>query len=247
MFAIALYYFLCDGPELLAAAENLIPVRIDYQRELMTRFDQVVRAVVLSTFLSALAQGLLTTIALGLAGFDHLLIFFVLASLAAMIPLAGTWIVWGPCAAWLAWHEHSYGWAMFLVVFGIGVVGTVDNVIRTYILNSSAKLHPLLAFVSVLGGLQVMGLWGVFIAPVVAACLHALMQIFNAELRAFSQERTATRPTMTEDTVTPPVVPAPAETTQHASLRSDGVKNSHAKQVAKPAAVSSSRSKRRKR
>ncbi len=243
MFAIALYYFLCDGPELLAAAENLIPVRIDYQRELLNRFDQVVRAVVLSTFLSALAQGLLTTFALAVAGFDHLLIFFVLSSLAAMIPLAGTWIVWVPCAAWLAWHEQSYGWAAFIVVWGLGVVGTVDNLIRTWILNTNAKLHPLLAFVSVLGGLQVMGLWGVFIAPVVAACLHALMQIFNMELRAFSQERSLVRPAMyDEDTVTPPVVPTPAET-------SPAPRESHAKpaRAPQPVAAGGSRSKRRKR
>lgn len=190
MFAIGLYYFLCDGPAIVEAAESLIPVRIDYQRQLLRRFDEVVRAVVLSTFLSALAQGILTAIALWIARFDHLLVFFVLASLAAMIPLAGTWLVWGPCVLWLMWREQAYGYAAFVAIWGALVVGTVDNVIRTYILNSSAKLHPLLAFVSVLGGLQVMGLWGVFIAPVVAACLHALMQIFNAELKAFSQERT---------------------------------------------------------
>lgn len=242
MFGIALYYFLCDGPELLAAAENLIPVRSDYQRELLDRFDQVVRAVVLSTFLSALAQGLLTTFALALAGFDHLLIFFVLSSLAAMIPLAGTWLVWAPSAIWLAWYEQSYGWAAFIVLWGLGVVGTIDNVIRTYILNTNAKLHPLLAFVSVLGGLQVMGLWGVFIAPVVAACLHALMQIFNAELRAFSQERSLVRPALDEDTVTPPVVPTPAE--PRAAPKDELAKATHSP---RPVTAGTSRSKRRKR
>ena len=65
-------------------------------------------------------------------------------------------------------------------------MGTMDNIIRTYVLQSDAKLHPLLAFVSVLGGLQV---WGVFIGPIVASCLHALIQIFNTELKAFSQEK----------------------------------------------------------
>ncbi|MGC1273639.1 MAG: AI-2E family transporter [Planctomycetaceae bacterium] len=209
MFSIGLYYFLCDGPELIKAAEALIPVRNDYQQELLRRFDQVVRAVVLSTFLSALAQGILTTIALWALDFHHLFVFFVLASLAAMIPLAGTWVVWAPCAAWLALHEHAYLKAAGLVIFGLVVVGTVDNLIRTYILNSSAKLHPLLAFVSVLGGLQVMGLWGVFIAPVVAACLHALIQIFNAELKTFSQERAAVRDGTDDDEMPLPTISRP--------------------------------------
>jgi predicted PurR-regulated permease PerM len=234
MFAIGLYYFLCDGPAIVEAAESLIPVRIDYQRELLRRFDEVVRAVVLSTFLSALAQGVLTTAALGVAGFDRLLVFFVLASLGAMIPLAGTWLVWGPCVLWLIWREQAYGYAAFVAIWGVLVVGTIDNVIRTYILNSSAKLHPLLAFVSVLGGLQVMGLWGVFIAPVVAACLHALMQIFNAELKAFSQERTAGREGPDVGTGEPATIPAVA---------SPGIKAP----TAKPVVAGAGQGKRRKR
>jgi predicted PurR-regulated permease PerM len=242
MFAIGLYYFLCDGPALVEAAEGLIPVRVDYQREILHRFDQVVRAVVLSTFLSALAQGLLTAAALGIAGFDHLLVLFVVASLSAMIPLAGTWLVWAPCAVWLAWHEHSYGYAAFLTVWGLAVVGTIDNVIRTYVLNSSAKLHPLLAFVSVLGGLQVMGLWGVFIAPVVAACLHALIQIFNAELKAFSHERIAVQQASLDEAVTPPVTPPPEEPVLRAP-----VSETVTKAVPRPVAAASGRGKRRKR
>ncbi len=239
MFAIGLYYFLTDGPALVEAAESLIPVRIDYQRELLRRFDQVVRAVVISTFLSALAQGLLTTVALGVLGFDHLLVFFVLASLGAMIPLAGTWLVWAPCAVWLAWHEQDYVSAGGLALFGLIVVGTIDNVIRTYILNSSAKLHPLLAFVSVLGGLQAMGLWGVFIAPVVAACLHALIQIFNAELMAFSQERTAGRQSP-DDAADRPADGGPASPAVVAETRTGHL-------VATPIPAAGGRSKRRKR
>jgi hypothetical protein len=57
------------------------------------------------------------------------------------------------------------------------------------VLHSNVKLHPLLAFVSVLGGIQVMGLWGIFIGPIVASCLHALIKIFNTEIVAFSEER----------------------------------------------------------
>lgn len=216
MFSIGLYYFLCDGPDLLVAAENLIPVQRDYQRQLLTRFNQVVRAVVLSTFLSALAQGVLTTFALGIAGFDHLMALFVLASLVAMIPVAGTWVVWVPCVLWLVFFEQSYVAAGLVTLFCAIVVGTVDNLIRTFVLNNSARLHPLLAFVSVLGGLQVMGLWGVFIGPIVAACLHALVQIFNMELTEFSNERQALAPAGLSPN-SPPSPSEPAESIEKAT------------------------------
>ncbi|QDT24709.1 AI-2E family transporter [Gimesia chilikensis] len=188
MFVIALYYFLADGYVLVESTQSLIPVHLDYQRQLIDKFQKVVRAVVLGTFLAAIGQGLMTAIALYIVGFEHFFILLILATITSMVPLMGSWIIWGPCAGWLM-YEGDWGAAIFLTLFGTLVVGTMDNVIRTYILQSDAKLHPLLAFVSVLGGLQMMGLWGVFIGPIVASCLHALVQIFNAELRAFSKEK----------------------------------------------------------
>ena len=119
--------------------------------------------------------------ALWALGFGHFFLFTIVATFSALIPLAGTWLVWLPCAVYLA-YQGSWIWALLLAVYGFGLVGTLDNIIRAYVLHSDAKLHPLLAFVSVLGGLQVMGLWGVFIAPVVASCLYALIRIFNEEL-----------------------------------------------------------------
>jgi len=188
IFVIAFYYFLADGPNLLEGAQQLIPVHQEYQRQLLVQFNQVVRAVVLATFLAAIAQGLATGIGLYFCGFSHFLVVTLVASLMSLVPFVGTWLIWGPAAAWLAWTGHTWS-ALFLVVYGLAFVGTIDNVIRTYVLNSNVKLHPLLAFVSVLGGLQVMGLWGVFIGPIVASCLYALVKIFNTELLAYSQER----------------------------------------------------------
>lgn len=188
IFAVAFYYFLADGPELLKGAEQLIPVHQEYQRQLVEQFNQVVRAVVLATFLAAIGQGVATGIGLYFCGFGHFFVITLLATLMSLVPFVGTWLIWGPAAAWLAWSGNTW-LAVFLVVYGLAFVGTVDNVIRTYVLNSNIKLHPLLAFVSVLGGLQLMGLWGVFIGPIVASCLYALVKIFNTELLAFSQER----------------------------------------------------------
>ena len=202
MFLVALYYFLADGKHLLQSAERLIPVQAAHQQELAGRFATVVRAVVLATFMAAFVQGLATALALQVCGLGHFVIFFALASVAALIPLAGTWIVWAPCAVWLATQGHV-GAAIGLTVFGIVVVGLLDNVVRTYVLNSDAELHPLLAFVSVLGALQVMGLWGVFIGPIVASCLYALVRIFNAELDELAHLRKQSQPIL-------PIVPSDA-------------------------------------
>jgi predicted PurR-regulated permease PerM len=188
IFVVALYYFYADGTALLAATETLIPVQADYQRQLLNQFAKVVRAVVMATFMAALVQGVATTLALWLAGFENLFILFILATVASLIPMAGAWLIWGPCAVILV-ARGQVGAAVLLAVYGVAVVGMIDNVVRTYVLKSDTKLHPLLALISVLGGLQVLGLWGVFIGPIVASCLHALIKIFNLELVEFSRER----------------------------------------------------------
>ena len=191
IFAVALYYFFADGTELLQSTENLIPVHVDYQREMLNQFATVVRSVVSATFFAGLAQAIATTLALWVAGFDHLLVLFVLCLLASLIPMAGAWLVWAPCAVILVQQGHHFG-AVLLAIYGLAFVGMLDNIVRTYVLNNSAKLHPLLALISVLGGIQVMGLWGVFIGPIVASCLHALVKIFNHELVELSKETFST-------------------------------------------------------
>lgn len=189
MLVIALYYFLADGPAFMVTAERLIPISVEYQRELRKKFDTVVRAVITATFFSALGQGFATALMLcAYYGFGHFVILFILATFASMVPLFGTWLVWGPCVIWLLLHGVWIPAILFLLI-GVAVIGTMDNVIRTYVLQSDAQLHPLLAFVSVLGGVQVMGLWGVFIAPIVASILHALIVIFNTEISVLSKER----------------------------------------------------------
>jgi len=187
-FLTALYYFLADGPAILAAAEELIPLPVDHQQKLAERFARTVRAVVIATFTAAFAQGLATAVALQVCGIGYFVIFVVIGSIAALIPLAGAWMVWGPCAVWLGLQGHWLA-AIGLTVWGLAVVGMLDNVVKMYVLESEADLHPLIAFISVIGALQVMGLWGIFIGPIVASCLFALIQIFNEELKEMAKER----------------------------------------------------------
>jgi len=228
MYAIALFYFFADGTELIASAEKLIPVHAEYQRELLREFAKAVRAVVVATFLAAIAQGLATTLALWFFGFSHLFVLFAICTLGALIPIAGTWLVWIPCAVVL-FAEGHWGQALALSIYGAAFVGFLDNVIRAWVLNTDTKLHPLLAFISVLGGIQAMGLWGVFIGPIVASCLHALVKIFNHELFQLSRDRqlalstsepSAAGPSATEPAVTAmPGAKPPAKATSRSTSK----------------------------
>lgn len=216
MFVIALYYFFFDGAALLSATEGLIPVHVGYQRQLLRQFDKAVRSVVLATFLAAIAQGIATGLLIYVVGaatgtplLKHFFIISIIATLASLIPVAGTWLIWGPVVIWLGIQEN-WLWLTIVAVVGAGPIGMMDNVIRAFVLQSDTKLHPLLAFISVLGGLQAMGLWGIFIGPIVASCLHALVQIFNTELKELSKERSSGSPTLVETALSDSVSPKQA-------------------------------------
>jgi len=203
IYGMALYYFLADGSHLLTTSKSLIPVDIQHQQELAEEFAKVVQAVVVATFLAALGQGIATVAALWVFGFNHLFALGALATLSALVPLLGTWVVWVPCAIWLFTHGRVTE-SIILSTYCILFVGFLDNIIRTYVLNSNVKLHPLLAFISVLGGIQAMGLWGVFIGPIVACCLYALIKVFNAELDQFSAMRREAEVAAQESLSSPP-------------------------------------------
>ncbi len=189
VFVTAVYFFLADGPHLLEATQCMLPVNREHQDRLLDQFVKVTRAVVIGTFAAAVAQGLATGVGLYFAGMERIMLLTVVATLVAVVPMAGTSLVWIPCAIWMCFSRDNWVYPVILFVLFNGlVVGSLDNLIRSYVLNSDVKLHPLLAFISVLGGLQWLGLWGVFVGPVIASCLYAMITIINEELALYAQQ-----------------------------------------------------------
>jgi predicted PurR-regulated permease PerM len=116
--------------------------------------------------------------------------------LLSTIPMAGAAIVWVPAAIYLAATGH-WGKAIFLTAWGAIVIGLIDNLLRPKLVGQRAKLHELIIFFAVLGGLQVFGVLGLFVGPVVAAIALALLEVFHrgnaaAALAEGSEERGAT-------------------------------------------------------
>lgn len=192
VYLTALFFFLSDGPSLIQALREMVPVESEQQERMALEFTKVTRAVVTATLLAAVVQALLTASAMQVLGFGHFLVFLVITTIAALIPMVGAWLVWLPFVVVLAADGH-YSSAVGLALFGWFGISLVDNIVRMYILNTDAQLHPLLALVSVLGALEVMGLWGIFIGPIVASCFTAALRIANQELRLIMLEQRQAR------------------------------------------------------
>ncbi|MCO8121382.1 AI-2E family transporter [Stieleria sp. TO1_6] len=182
IMVISIYFFFVDGPAMVRTLMRLSPLDDAYELRLLGEFEKTSRAVVLASVLSALAQGFLAAIAFFFFGFQSFILLFMVTTVMALIPFLGAASVWVPCAIYLAAVDQRYGAAIFLAIYGAGVVSSIDNVIKAYVLHGHSELHPLVALLSVLGGVPVFGPIGILIGPMVVVFLQTLLEILNHEL-----------------------------------------------------------------
>lgn len=191
IMAVAMYFFLADGPRMIDTIMRLSPLDDRYERELLSDFTNVSRAVVLATLLSAIVQGLLGGVGYYLAGFQSVVLLILLTTLLAMVPFVGAAAVWFPAALWLYFFDERPLAAILMLVYGAAVVSSVDNLIKPLVLHGRSRLHPLLALLSVLGGVNALGPIGILVGPMTVAFLQTLLNILHRELTQFDRERGA--------------------------------------------------------
>ena len=104
--------------------------------------------------------------------------------LLTLVPFVGAAIVWVPVCLWLYAVEGRTTAAVLLAVYCIAVVSMVDNLVKPLVLHGRSNLHPLLALLSVLGGVQALGPIGIFVGPMVVAFLQTLLNMVHAELNS---------------------------------------------------------------
>jgi predicted PurR-regulated permease PerM len=190
---VSVYFFFVDGPMIIAALTRLSPLDDRYERELLDEFDRVSRAVVLATLLSAVVQGVLAGIGFWVAGVNAVFLLTLLTMLCALVPFVGAAAVWISVCLWLVFFEDRWLAAILLAVYGTAIISTADNVVKPMVLHGRSNLHPLLALLSILGGVQALGPIGILIGPMIVAFLQTLLNILSRELTAMA-ERSSTPP-----------------------------------------------------
>jgi predicted PurR-regulated permease PerM len=179
---VSIYFFLLDGPRMIDWVIAMIPLEASHTQELVSRFVNVSRAIVTATLLSAVVQGVLAGIAYRIAGLDSVFLLMSLTMLLAMIPFVGAVSVWLPCCLWLFFAHNSPAAAIGLAIFGTAIISQADNVIKPYVLHGQSNLHPLLALLSVLGGVQALGPVGIVVGPMAVAFLQTLLAMVRTEI-----------------------------------------------------------------
>jgi len=172
-----LFFFLRDGAELARKIRTAVPLAEHQKRRLQLKFNRVVRATVKGNVLVAVTQGALGGLIFWFLDIPSALLWAVLMAFLSLLPAVGAGIVWGPVAAYFLLSGAIWQ-GVVLGLFGVFVIGLVDNVLRPILVGKDTKMPDYLILISTLGGLSIFGLNGFVIGPLIAALFMSSWALF---------------------------------------------------------------------
>ncbi len=176
MMLFLLFFLLRDSDKFLKQLVALVPLPAERRDPLLRYLGEVTRAVVYGSTITAIVQGLLVAAGFAIAGLPSPLVFGVVAMIAALLP-AGAMVVLVPAVLYLLIQAH-WGWAIFLAVWGAGIV-LVENVVRPLLTAHRANVSTLAVFVGAIGGVSAFGVLGLILGPVLLSFAVAIVRFLT--------------------------------------------------------------------
>jgi len=180
-FAIMLYtlfFFVRDGDRFLRMVMKILPLGMGREKLLYERFIVTARSTLKVTLIIGGIQGTLGGIVFLVTDVEGALIWGLLMILMAIVPLVGCSIIWAPAGILMLLTGHIWEGILILAV-GFLVISTVDNVLRPILIGKDVEMHPLLIFLSTLGGIILFGFSGFVIGPVITSLLIAIWEMYE--------------------------------------------------------------------
>ncbi len=175
-----LYYFLKDGQRFVVWLRRTVPLNDDGVDELFEAVDDIMSAVLMGHVLVAVFQGVIAGIGLAVVGIPNAAFWTAVMIVLALLPIVGSFLVWGPAAGYLFVTGNPVV-AAALFVYGTIVVGVSDDYLRPVVVDRYVQINPSVIIIGVLGGLYVLGFMGIFFGPIVIGLLQPTVELFTDE------------------------------------------------------------------
>lgn len=179
---VTLFFLLRDGKQFFRRVQHLLPMDREHQERLFKNIVDAVLAVVHGSFVVAMIQGLLAGLAYYFLGVPFAVLWGVATGFFALLPVGGSTLVSIPASLYLFFQGEAIR-AVALLVWSLGIVGTVDNVLKPLLIGNRLGLPVLFLFFGILGGLALFGAIGIVLGPVIFALLRALLDLYSQEYR----------------------------------------------------------------
>jgi predicted PurR-regulated permease PerM len=175
------FYLVRDGYEMLQKGRALSPLRKEQEEELLHGIRAVAKSVLLGTFLTALCQGLVGGIGLAIVGIPGLF-WGTVMGFASLIPIVGTALIWIPATVYLIIMGNMKS-AIFLALWSIFLAGSIDNILRPFLMRGEGRMSPFYIFLAIIGGVQYFGPAGILYGPLILSFAMIMLFLYGAEYR----------------------------------------------------------------
>jgi predicted PurR-regulated permease PerM len=174
------FFFYRDGEALVQMLrDGLIKLAGELGEALLTAIQHTVAGVVQGVFGTALAQAIVAVIGYLIAGVPGAFLLAAATFFLSMLPI-GPPLLWIGASIWL-YSQGSHGWAIFMVLWGVFAISSIDNVVKPYLISRGSNLSLLLITLGVFGGIFAFGFIGIFIGPPVLAVGLILVRLWTAQ------------------------------------------------------------------
>lgn len=166
--AFVSFFLYRDGAALMrflnVAMDRVAGIHVE---NILVTISNTVRAVMFGLLGTALAQGVVAAIGFAIAGVPGAMLLGVVTAILSLIPI-GPPMIWGGAAIWL-FYSSSVGWGIFMLLYGLFCISSVDNVVKPMLISRSSNLPFILGLFGIIGGVLAFGFVGVFIGPTLLA------------------------------------------------------------------------------
>lgn len=182
MMLFTMYYLFVEEEAFLRGLRRYLPFRAETREELAESLKNNVNANVLGQVLISLVQAILTGLALWIFGVPDPLFWGLVSFFMAFIPVLGTPLVWGPAAIY-QFAQGETGMGIGILLAGGIVIMNIDNLLRIVLAKQLGDIHPLVTLAGVVLGVELFGILGLVIGPLLLSYLIVLMKVFRRENR----------------------------------------------------------------
>jgi len=191
--AFTLYFFFVDGEHLTRTFISAMPIERDYTSIFLRKLRDSCKQLLVGYFLVALLQSTALFLICLVIGIRAPLVLAALALIAAFVPMIGTGLVWIPAAVGIALGGHPQKAILFFLL-SAALVGMLDDFIRPRLLRERPKIHPLLLFLAILGGLQAFGFNGIVIGPLILVLFFSSVELYEQAYKSPAESASAGYP-----------------------------------------------------
>ena len=175
-----MFYLFKEGPTIVDQIKEHIPLKDKHRMYIAKKFGGVVYAILYGLVLTAFIQGAVGALGLWIFGVDSPILWGLVMIILSILPFVGASLVWFPAAVYkIVLGETVNG--VGLLLYGMLIISTIDNIVRPKIIGAKGKIHPVLVLVGVLGGFKVFGFLGAIIGPLVLAILTVFFDLYLLE------------------------------------------------------------------